>query len=208
MSADSRPQLQNPHPRLVLASASVTRRRLLEQAGLLPLVQPAAVDEATLKESARAEGLSAEEAALMLAECKAQRITDLDALVIGADQILTCEGRWFDKPADVEEARQHLLALRGRTHALVTAMVCQRGGRTVWHHVATPRLAMRSFSDDFLDAYLAAEGAAILSSVGAYRLEAVGVHLFDQIEGSHDAILGLPLLPLLGFLRQHGLILA
>ena len=120
--------------------------------------------------------------------------------------MLVCEGRWFDKPAGMDGAREHLRALRGRTHELVSAMVCWRGGARVWQHLARPRLTMRDFSDGFLDAYLEAEGEAVLASVGAYRLEGPGVQLFDRIEGEHSAILGLPLLPLLGFLRQHGLL--
>jgi septum formation protein len=166
------------------------------------------VDEAVLKSAARTEGASAEDAALLLAGVKAARVRDLDALVIGADQILVCEERWFDKPVDPAEARAHLLALRGRVHELATAVVCHRGGREVWRHVARPRLAMRAVSDAFLDAYLAAEGDAVLGSVGAYRLEGLGIQLFDRVDGEHAAILGLPLLPLLAFLRGHGLLLA
>ena len=198
--------LQAEHPRLVLASGSTARAALLQAAGLRFAVQPAAVDEATVKASCRAEGLDAGDAALTLAELKAARVRDPDALVIGADQILVCEGQWFDKPADAAAARTQLQALRGRTHVLETAMVCQRGGRTVWHHLASPRLVMRVVSDAVLEAYLAAEGNALLSCVGAYRLEGLGVHLFDRVEGEHAAILGLPLLPLLGFLRQHGVL--
>jgi len=131
-----------------------------------------------------------------------------DALVIGADQILVCDGAWFDKPEDVGQASEQLRRLRGRSHTLVTAVLCQRGERILWQHVATPKLTMRRFSDEFLADYLAAEGGAVLSSVGAYRLEGLGVHLFERIEGEHAAILGLPLLALLGFLRQHGVVTA
>jgi len=127
--------------------------------------------------------------------------------VIGADQLLVYEDRWFDKPTDTAEARGHLQALRGRTHTLVTAVLCQRGEQRLWHHIARPRLTMRSFSDAFLAAYLLAEGLAVTGSVGGYRLEGLGVHLFDRVEGEHAAILGLPLLPLLGFLRQNGTVL-
>jgi septum formation protein len=200
--------LQAATPRLILASASVSRRALLTAAGLVFDCIPARVDEDAVKQSARAEGASADEAALLLASLKAERVgrSHPDALVIGADQILVCDGAWFDKPADVAETREHLRRLRGRTHSLVTAVVCEREGRPVWQHVATPRLTMREFSDAFLEAYLTAEGNALLSSVGAYRLEALGVHLFNRIAGEHTAILGLPLLPLFGFLRQHGLL--
>ena len=114
---------------------------------------------------------------------------------------------WFDKPADPGAARSHLMALRGRTHLLATAVVAWRGGGRVWGHVATPRLTMRPFSDTFLDAYLAAEGDALLPSVGAYRLEGPGAQLFSRVEGEHAAVLGLPLLPLLEFLRGHGVLL-
>ena len=167
------------------------------------------MDEAAIKESAQAEGIPPEDAAMLLAEAKARRVARRhpEALVIGADQMLVCEGRWFDKPVGMDGAREHLRALRGRPHELVSAMVCWRGGARIWQHVARPRLTMRDFSDEFLEAYLAAEGEAVLTSVGAYRLEGPGVQLFSRIEGEHSAILGLPLLPLLGFLRQHGALL-
>jgi septum formation protein len=200
--------LQNPTPKLILASQSASRRTLLTAAGLGFDCMPARVDEDAVKQAALAEGASADEAALTLASLKAERVARRrpDALVIGADQILVCEGAWFDKPADMAEAGEHLRRLRGRTHTLVTAVVCQRGDMPVWQHVATPRLTMREYSDGFLREYLLAEGEALLSSVGAYRLEGLGVHLFNRIEGEHAAILGLPLLALLGFLHQHGVL--
>lgn len=202
--------LQAPEPRLILASGSETRRVLLTAAGLCFAVQPAAVDEAEVKRAAKAEGAAADEAATLLAALKAERVARRapDALVIGADQILVSEEQWFDKPDTMENARAQLRALRGKRHTLVTALVCQRGAQRVWQHTAHPRLTMRPFSDAFLDDYLAAEGEAVMSSVGAYRLEALGVHLFDRIEGEHAAILGLPMLALLGFLRQHGILAA
>jgi septum formation protein len=195
-------------PRLILASASTSRKAVLERAGLRFEVKAAHIDEAEVKRSALAEGASAADTALLLAELKARRVarTAGDALVIGCDQLLVCNGAWFDKPADMAQARAHLLALRGRTHTLVTAVLCLRDGRRVWHHVARPTLTMRGFGDGFLDAYLATEGDALTTTVGAYRLEGLGVHLFDAIDGEHAAILGLPLLPLLGFLRQHGVL--
>jgi septum formation protein len=200
--------LQAQTPRLILASASTARRAVLLAAGLSFTVQPAAVDEAEMKRSARAEGAKAEAAAELLAALKAARIArrEPDALVIGADQILVCDNEWLDKPDGIEAARAQLRALRGKSHVLATAVVCQRGDARVWHTIARPRLTMRAFSDAFLDDYLAAEGAAIGSSVGAYRLEGLGIHLFDRIEGEHAAILGLPMLALLGFLRQHGVL--
>ena len=202
-------------PRIVLASSSAARRAVLEGAGVAFTAQAAAVDEAAIKESAGAEGLPPEEAALLLSDAKAARVArhDPEALVIGADQMLVCPGedgggaRWFDKPPDMAAARAQLLALRGRPHELVTAAVCWRHGGRVWQHVARPRLTMRAFSEEFLDAYLAAEGERVLHSVGAYRLEGPGVQLFRDVQGEHSAILGLPLLPLLGFLRDHGALL-
>ncbi len=196
--------------RLILASGSTARAALLCGAGLAIEIRPAAVDEAEVKRSARGEGVSADDTALMLAELKALRVAraNPDALVIGADQLLVCEDRWFDKPVSLAEARSHLLALRGRSHTLVTAMVVHRGEQRIWQHVAKPRLTMRLFSDAFLDAYLAAEGTNVLATVGGYRMEGPGVHLFDSVAGEYSAILGLPLLPLLGFLRQTGALLA
>jgi septum formation protein len=200
--------LQQATSPLILASASASRRALLAAAGLRFDVQPANLDEAAIKEAARAEGLAARDAALRLAEAKARYVAReaADALVIGADQILVCDGVWFDKPADVAEAREQLRALRGRAHVLATAVVCCEGERCVWRHVAQPLLVTRAFSDVFLDAYLAAEGEDVTSTVGCYRLEGRGVHLFDVVEGEHSAVLGLPLLPLLAFLRERGVL--
>lgn len=202
--------IQAETPRLVLASASAARRSVLTEAGLRFEAVPAAVDEAAIKEAARAEGIPPADAALMLADAKAERIARRhpDALIIGCDQLLVCEGSWFDKPVDVATARAQLQSLRGKSHELVTAVVCHRHGGRVWQHVAVPRLTMREFSDAFLEAYLAAEAEHVTQSVGAYRLEGLGAHLFSRIQGEHPAILGLPLLPLLAFLRQHGVLLA
>jgi septum formation protein len=201
--------IQAATPAVILASASKARRTVLEGAGLRFETRVAGVDEAAIKEAAQAEGISPDAAALILADAKAERVAAHapDALVIGADQLLVCDGAWFDKPPDMAAARAHLQHLRGRRHELVTALVCHRAGQRIWQHVAKPRLTMRDFSDTFLEAYLAAEGEALLSSVGAYRLEGHGAQLFDRIEGDQPAILGMPLLPLLGFLREHGVLL-
>ncbi len=200
--------LQSPTP-LILASASATRLALLHAAGLRAEARPARIDEDSLKQSARADGATPGETAALLATLKARRIHAPDlagtgALVIGADQLLTCGDAWFDKPATRADARTHLQALRGRTHTLHTAVVLHRDGAEIWRHLATPRLALRAFSDAVLDAYLDTEGDAVLASVGAYRLEGPGLQLMDHIDGEHSAILGLPMLPLLGFLRKHG----
>ncbi|MDW8314409.1 MAG: Maf family protein [Rhodovarius sp.] len=202
--------LQAPDPPLVLASASAARLGLLRAAGLVVTAEAAAIDEDALKHSARAEGLPPEEAALMLAEAKAARISRRrpEALVIAADQILVCEGRWFDKPADAAAVADHLRALSGRAHRLVNGVVVHRWGRRIWQHGDAPRLVMRPLSEAFIAAYVAAEGEAARHSVGGYRLEGPGIQLFERIEGEHSAILGLPMLPLLAFLRQHGVLLA
>lgn len=206
--------IQFETPALVLASSSASRRAMLEGAGLRFEAIAAAVDEGAIKESAQAEGISPAEAALMLADAKAMRIAARrpEALVIGGDQLLTCiiDGKvhWFDKPVGLDGARQHLRTLRGLRHELVTATVAWRGGERIWQDVSTPRLTMRDVSDQFIEDYLALEGEILCSSVGAYRVEGPGIQLFNRIEGEHSAILGLPLLPLLRFLRQHGVLAA
>jgi septum formation protein len=143
-----------------------------------------------------------------LAETKAAKIaqTAPDALVIGADQMLEADGRWFDKPPTLAAARDQLLTLAGKTHTLPTAVVIMRGDQRIWHHVATPRLTMRAFGAAFVDRYLAEVGTKALSSVGAYQLEGPGAQLFDRIDGDFFTILGLPLLPLLAFLREQHVI--
>ena len=194
--------------RLILASQSRFRAGLLAAAGVAVETMAAHIDEAEVKQAAHSEGAAAEDTALLLASLKAERIARRhpEALVIGADQMLVCEGTWFDKPPDMAAARAQLLALRGRPHTLVTAVLCQRGGQRIWQHVAKPRLVMRDFSEAFLDRYLAQEGEILTTTVGAYRIEGPGLQLFDRIEGEHSEIVGLPMLPLLGFLRQHGVL--
>ena len=199
--------LQEPLPKLVLASASATRRALLASSGLQFEAVAAGVDEHAAKQAARALDATPASTAMTLARLKANAVHRPGSVVIGCDQILVCEGIWYDKPANLEAARVHLQALRGRTHVLATAMVVVRGGVELWQHAAAPRLTMRRFSESFLERYLADEGVNVLTSVGAYRLEGLGAHLFERVEGDHSAILGLPLLPLLGFLRGYGLLL-
>ncbi|SMF62621.1 septum formation protein [Azospirillum oryzae] len=193
-------------PVLVLASGSRTRAAMLERAGFSPVLDKPLVDEDEVKAAGRAEGVSADIVAEALAELKAQRITRRHpgALVVGADQMLECEGRWFDKPADRAAARSQLLDLRGRTHRLVSCAVVVRDGERMWHQIDSARLTMRNFSEAFLDEYLDRVGDDVLHSVGAYQLEGLGAQLFHRVEGDFFTILGLPLLPLLGFLRVHG----
>jgi septum formation protein len=193
---------------LLLASASAARARLLAAAGLVFRTEPALVDEASLKQACRAAGRSPVECALALAEAKARQAASRHrlALVIGADQLLVCDGAWFDKPPTLKDARAQLRALRARAHELVTAVCVVRGAARLWQAVSRPSLTMRAYSDAFLDDYLAAEGAQVLGSVGAYRLEGRGLQLFERVEGDYFAILGLPLVELLGFLRDYGAI--
>jgi septum formation protein len=193
---------------VVLASASATRRAMLEAAGVVVATSPAAIDEAEVKASMREEGASPADVAEALAGMKARRVSlrHPGALVIGADQMLECDGVWYDKPADRDAARDQLLALRGRTHTLTSTAMAMRNGDRLWHATDTARLTMRSFSHLFLETYLDAVGGAALSSVGAYQLEGWGAQLFARVEGDHFTILGLPLLPLLAFLRSERLL--
>lgn len=198
--------------RIVLASGSPWRARLLRQAGVAFDVLTQPVDEESIRESLHAEGVSAENAAVALAELKAQRVAMLlpgdEVLVLGCDQILDLDGTWLGKPADLDGARRHLRQLRGRLHRLPTGIVAFRGGSRVWHHVAAPRLWMRAFSDDFLEAYLAEIGDVATQTVGAYEYEGRGAQLMARVEGDFFTILGLPLLPLLQFLRDQRAIAA
>jgi septum formation protein len=195
---------------LILASGSSTRARILADAGLPPVVDPAAVDEEEIRAAFHAEGRDASACATALAESKAIRVSarHTGALVVGADQILECAGRWFEKPADIEAARAQLMALRGKRHTLVSAAAVVRNGSVLWHTIDHAELTMRGFSDGFLDAYIATAGADLLGSVGAYRLEGLGAQLFERVEGDFFTILGLPLLPLLDFLRGNGALLS
>jgi septum formation protein len=183
---------------------------LLAAAGVDFRIEPAELDEDVFKRACWVKGRDVADCALFLAEAKATQVGARQgrAVVIGADQILICGAAWFDKPADLAEARAQLQFLRGRTHELVTAVCAVRDGSRLWHAVSRPRLTMRNFTDAFLDDYIAAERGDILDSVGAYRLEGRGVQLFEYIEGDYLAILGLPLLELLGFLRSKGMILS
>jgi len=195
-------------PPLILASASRIRRTVLENAGLAFTVEAAAVDENEIQNSMRAAGASAETTAQTLAETKANRVSARHdgALVLGCDQMLDLDGTWFDKPADRTHAVAHLKAFSGRTHRLVCGAVVSRNGARIWHHVAIARLTVRPLGDAFIEAYLDAAGPAVLASVGAYQLEGLGAQLFTRIEGDYFTVLGLPLLPILGFLRGHGVV--
>jgi nucleoside triphosphate pyrophosphatase len=192
---------------LILASASPSRRQLLSNAGLRFAVEPSGVDEEEVTLSLKGERASAQDIATTLAEMKAVRVSARhpDALVIGADSTLACEGRLFDKPATLADARRQILALAGKTHELCSSVVVARNGARLWHHAERGLLTMRAMSERFVDSYLARAGQAVCASVGAYQLEGLGVHLFSRIEGDYFTVLGLPLLPLLSFLSEHGI---
>jgi len=196
-------------PRLLLASTSPYRRRLLEAAGVSFRVVPANVDEAALKRglaaTSRVEPSAVAEA---MAEAKALAVSSCfpEALVIGADQVLALEDDLFDKPGDLKMVRVQLERLRGRTHRLFSAAALAQSGHVVWRNVEEAVLTMRSFSTEFLDGYLAKAGAGLCQIVGAYEIEGTGVQLFERVEGDHFTIIGLPLLPLLGELRTRGVI--
>ncbi len=191
-----------------MASASKARARLLENAGVIFSVQASHVDEAAIKSTNEGKGLETPELASCLARAKAHEISlgKPHCLVIGADQILQCNGHLFDKPADRDAAREHLRRLRGKTHALVNATYVLRNGDPVWHYTDEARLTMRSFDDDFVERYLDKMGADALGVLGAYHLEGPGAQLFSRVEGDFFSILGLPLLPLLAFLREQGVV--
>lgn len=191
---------------IVLASGSAARRRMLEQAGVAFAVDKAAVDEDAVKQAMREETANPGRVAEVLAELKATRVSARHPglIVIGSDQMLDCDGQWFDKPEGLPGARAQLQALRGKTHRLTSAVVAVRDGQRLWHHVDSARLTMRRFTDAFLDGYLQRMGEAATTTVGAYQIEGLGAQLFMAVEGDHFTILGMPLLPLLDFLRENG----
>jgi septum formation protein len=194
--------------RLVLASASPFRRRMLEAAGLPFEVVAADVDEAAIKRDLSRSGSAPSAIAEALAVAKAHAVAARlpAALVIGADQVLALGPDLFSKPGTIPEAREQLQRLRGKTHQLHTAAALVTGGKAVWTHVEVASLTMRAFSDAFLADYLRQAGERVCHTVGAYEIEGAGVQLFERIEGDTFTIIGLPLLPLLAELRARGAI--
>lgn len=190
---------------VILASQSPARRRLLAAAGVAFQADSPRVDEEEVKRSLRAAGARPEQAAEQLAEIKALKVSQRHpgALVIGADQLLVCDGAWFDKPADRAAALAQLEALQGRMHRLVTSLVVARDGQRLWHHQEAPRITLRRLDRAQLERYLEAAGDGVLASVGAYHLEGLGAQLMLKVEGDHFTVQGLPLLPLLEFLRLN-----
>lgn len=188
---------------LVLASGSKIRAELMENAGLVIEIDPADVDERAVEAPLLEAGFPPEDLASVLAEAKANDVSGRRQadLVVGADQILAFEGERRTKPDDMEAARRQLLAFSGKTHELHSAVAISQNGEAVWRQVSTARLTMRDLTPEFIGHYLAAAGDDVLSSVGAYQLEGLGVQLFEKIEGDYFTILGLPMLPLLAELR-------
>lgn len=192
---------------LILASKSAARSALLRAAGVTFETRGSGVDEDPIKAAELAAGSGPRAIALRLAEAKALAVSrTTDALVIGADQTLDLAGKLVDKPADRGEARERLLSLRGREHRLHSAVVLAQAGEAVWREAPTAVLKVRTFSDAWLDGYLAQIGDDVLESVGAYQLEGLGVQLFECIEGDWFTILGLPMLNLLEALRDRGVL--
>ncbi|QNT77810.1 Maf family protein [Entomobacter blattae] len=201
--------MQVSTPALFLASQSSIRLKLLQEAGLQVFAYNPAVDENTIKIEAKKKGYSAQETALWLACEKAQakkQAEKQDGYIIAADQIMTCNERWFDKPVSVEEAKEHLIFLRGKTHILHTAAVIFRDGKKEAEFYRESFMTMRPFTDEFLNSYLHHVGEECLQSVGCYKLESYGIRLFETIEGDYTAILGLPLLPILSFLQKKKIV--
>lgn len=193
---------------VILASGSATRAEILRNAGLVFSVQRPSVDEAAVRDAMIKEGASVEAGALRLAELKTLEIAanHENHIVIGADQILECDGEWFEKPSSLDQARAQLKYLSGKSHRLISAVTVARKGNVVWSKTDEAVLTIRRFGDGFLERYLEIMGDRVSSSVGGYQIEGIGAQLFDRIEGDHFTILGLPLWPTLGFLREIGVL--
>jgi septum formation protein len=194
--------------KLVLASGSPFRKAMLENAGVPVEAVPAELDERALEAPLKDSGASPEDVALVLAEAKAVEVSERrpGRLVLGCDQTLSLGDAIFHKPADMEGARRHLLALSGRTHQLNSAAVLARDGAVLWRHVGLASLTMRKLDPGFIGRHLARVGDKALQSVGAYQVEGEGIQLFEKIEGDHFTIVGLPLLAVLAELRRLGAI--
>lgn len=191
---------------IILASKSASRRAMLDAAGVVYALQPAHVDEAAMKAAMLAENQTPRAIADALAELKAIKIAQQSpqSLVIGSDSVVSVDGRLFDKPEQREDAIQHLQLFSGKEMRLTSAVVVAEGGVPVWRHIEEARLLVRPLSDAFIETYLDTEWPAIAGCVGCFRIEGPGVQLFSSVRGDHFTILGMPLLPLLGYLRLRG----
>ena len=185
------------------------RRAVLAAAGVEAETIKPNVDEDAAKASFRAAGMKVRDQAMQLAELKSVKVSMREpGLVIGCDQMLSLDGEAFDKPATLAEARNHLVKLSGKSHTLETAIVISEEGKPVWRHLARPKLTVRKLSEPFIESYVETVGEPLLSTVGAYQLEGCGAQLFTRIEGDYFSILGLPLLPLLDYLRTRGVLMS
>lgn len=192
---------------IVLASGSASRRSLLAGAGVQAQSIKPNVDEEAAKVGMRADGLSVSNQAMQLAEMKAVKVSSqVEGMIIGGDQMLNLDGEAFDKPVNLDGAEKHLKKLSGKTHTLETAIVIAENGVPVWRHLDRPKLTVRILSDAFIKSYIKSCGPPLLTTVGAYQLEGLGAQIFSKIEGDYFSILGLPLLPLLDYLRVRGVL--
>lgn len=199
-----------PSGPLLLASASTTRRGLLERAGFTVTSHPATIDEDLVRASCAGEGMNTGDTAVLLAEMKGMAVAQSGVagpgqLLLAADQILEIDGKMLGKPANRVMAAAQLACLSGRPHRLFTAAVMFRDGARIWHHLARSELHMRTLDAAQIDAYLDVIGDAAFWSPGSYQIEGAGMHLFSRIDGCYYTILGLPLLEITGFLRVHGM---
>ena len=192
---------------VILASGSASRRALLSGAGVDARSIKPNVDEDAAKNAMRADAVSVRDQAMHLAELKATKVSRSEpGLVIGGDQMLNLNGVAFDKPKDLAAAAEHLRQLSGHAHTLETAIVIAENGEPVWRFLARPKLTVRTLSETFIADYVDRCGDALLSTVGAYQLEGLGAQIFSKIEGDYFSILGLPLFPLLDYLRVRGIL--
>jgi nucleoside triphosphate pyrophosphatase len=201
--------LQAGRPPLILASSSKSRAKLLEAAGLAFIVEPPGLDESAMREAVGGEhALAPHDVAEVLARAKAEAVSDIapEAYVIGGDQVLAFGDVIMSKPESMEAARRQLLDLSGKSHTLHTSVAVATNGETIWADTTVAILTIRKLSPEFIGRYLAAAGEEVLSSVGAYQIESIGVQLFEKIDGDYFSILGLPLIPLLDTLRREGVI--
>ena len=192
---------------IILASASISRKNLLENAGIKFLVRPSPVDEESIKHSAILENRSLEECTILLSEMKGTRISQqfMEDFVISGDQILEFEGRCFSKPHSLNQAKTQLQQLQGNTHLLHTSVVVFLKGKRIWHHLSSPKVTLRPLTEIEIEDYFEAIGNDAFNTPGSYQIENYGCHIISSCLGSFYDMLGLPLLPLLEFLRLHGL---